>query len=316
MWSSVRLACLLAAGVCAACGAPPEPAAATRDVVVWHKLGSWSGRGLLQTEPFENDTGMLRVDWKATSDAIPADGTFRVFLHSAVSGRRLAVAVDHRGAGSDTAYISEDPRGFYLVIESAGLDWTVDVAEGIPGKQPAERMDRRSSATGVGGVVIGKAAPRSIVVLAPRVPREFEAPADPRIMDQFGRAFIPELLLVQQGQTLEFRNSENELHNVRVDRDGSRSPVFNVATTPFQSYEYSFDSPGFYNVSCDVHQEMRATILVTSTPHATIAGERGDFTFDNVTAGSYDLTMYDGSRRVERPVEITAARTEIIIEGR
>jgi hypothetical protein len=53
---------------------------------------------------------------------------------SAVSGRRLLVAVDHRGAGGDTTYINEDPRGFHLEIESAGLDWSLDVSEGIPAR--------------------------------------------------------------------------------------------------------------------------------------------------------------------------------------
>jgi hypothetical protein len=71
---------------------------------------------------------------QARSDAVAADRLLRIFLHSAVSGRRLAVAVDHQGPGTDTVYINEDPRGFYLVIESTGLRWAVDVAEGIPAK--------------------------------------------------------------------------------------------------------------------------------------------------------------------------------------
>jgi hypothetical protein len=91
--------------------------------------------GVLQTQPFENDTGMLRVVWQARRTRPSADATLRVYLHSAVSGRRLALAVEHRGAGGDTTYINEDPRGFYLVIESTGLEWTVDVAEGIPARQ-------------------------------------------------------------------------------------------------------------------------------------------------------------------------------------
>ncbi|RPI51258.1 MAG: hypothetical protein EHM55_19395 [Acidobacteria bacterium] len=162
----------------------------------------------------------------------------------------------------------------------------------------------------------GRAAPRSIVVLEPTDPGDVAPPADRRVMDQLGRAFIPELQLLQQGQVLEFRNSENELHSVRVDRDGSsRIPVFNVATAPFASYEFRFDTPGFYNVACDVHQEMRALILVTATPHATIAAEDGTFSFSNVTPGSYELTMHDAGRTVVRPVEVTGAPAEIIIAG-
>jgi len=87
---------------------------------------------LLQTEPFISNTGLLRVTWEARGAASPNAGTLRVSLHSDVSGRVLAPVVDHRGAGRDVTYVNEDPRSFYLVIESVTLDWSVEVAEGIP----------------------------------------------------------------------------------------------------------------------------------------------------------------------------------------
>jgi hypothetical protein len=52
-------------------------------------------------------------------------------LHSDVSGRPLAPVVEQHGPGSGVKYITEDPRSFFLVIESKGAEWTVDVAEGI-----------------------------------------------------------------------------------------------------------------------------------------------------------------------------------------
>jgi hypothetical protein len=106
-------------------------------VIVWQKLGTWSGRGVLQTDPFVSDSGMLRVGWEARGAGDPAAATLRVSVHSAVSGRSLAVAVDHRGPGRDTVYINEDPRAFFLVIESANLEWSVDVDEGIPARLTA-----------------------------------------------------------------------------------------------------------------------------------------------------------------------------------
>jgi hypothetical protein len=51
-----------------------------------------------------------------------------------VSGRFVTVAVDHQGAGSGIAYISEDPREFFLVVESSGVDWKVAVEEGAVGE--------------------------------------------------------------------------------------------------------------------------------------------------------------------------------------
>jgi hypothetical protein len=135
MWKAVF--CIVAAAMCACVGCRDSRAHSSRDVIVWHKLGSWSGYGLLQTNPFENETGMLRVEWNARSSGAPANRRLRIDFHSAVSGRSLSVPVDHQGPGSGTAFINEDPRGFFLVIESTGLDWTVDVAEGIPARQAA-----------------------------------------------------------------------------------------------------------------------------------------------------------------------------------
>ncbi len=119
---------LLTACLFAACCSSPQPA--TDDVTVWRPLGSWAGKGLLQTDAFISDTGLLRITWEAHTTNADAD-TLRISVHSAVSGRVLVVAVDHHGAGRDVTYVSEDPRSFFLVIEATGVDWSVEVAEGI-----------------------------------------------------------------------------------------------------------------------------------------------------------------------------------------
>lgn len=113
------------------CRAPQ--AAPPQTVVRWHQLGSWSGRGNLQTESFTSETGSLRVRWETARGA----GPFQLAIHSAISGRPLAIAVDHRGAGRDTAYVNEDPRVFYAVVESADVDWSFSVEEAFTAKTSA-----------------------------------------------------------------------------------------------------------------------------------------------------------------------------------
>ena len=105
--------------------------AATREVVVWRSIGSWSGRGKTQTESFTSDTGSLRVRWQTSHEVPPGDGTFRLTLNSAISGRPLAQAVDYHGVGADTSYLSEDPRVFYVVVDSAHVEWSFTIDEGI-----------------------------------------------------------------------------------------------------------------------------------------------------------------------------------------
>lgn len=126
--------CLLltTAAIGASDGRRVAPAnAATREVVVWRSIGSWSGRGNMQTESFTSDTGSLRVRWHTSHEVRPGDGTFRLTLHSAISGRPLVEAVDHRGVGADTSYVSEDPRVFYVVVDSARVEWSFTIDEGI-----------------------------------------------------------------------------------------------------------------------------------------------------------------------------------------
>ena len=141
--SSVRLFLLLAAGVLFAAGCGLESKPATRDVVIWRNVGSWTGRGPQQTESFIGETGSLRVRWETRNEAVPGRGRLQVTIHSAISGRPLAVAVDHRGVGQDTFYFSEDPRVFYLVVESADLEWSLTVEEGIAATASATQREGR-----------------------------------------------------------------------------------------------------------------------------------------------------------------------------
>jgi len=111
--------------------------------VVWRKLGTWSGHGSMQTDPFISDTGSLRLRWETNREAAPGTGTLRVTLHSDVSGRSLLVAVDTRGVGRDTTYVTEDPRPFFLAVESANVDWTIEAAEAVAATAPAGKPSAR-----------------------------------------------------------------------------------------------------------------------------------------------------------------------------
>jgi hypothetical protein len=132
---AVLLAALagLAAGGCRArADQPPKPAARA---IAWHQLGTWSGRGNLQTESFTSETGALRVRWETapqTGDAASAaTGAFRLTAHSAISGRPLQEVVDHRGLGSGVGYVQQDPHVFYVVVDSSHLSWMFTVEEAI-----------------------------------------------------------------------------------------------------------------------------------------------------------------------------------------
>jgi hypothetical protein len=101
------------------------------DRTAWRVVGTWSGRGNTQTGSFDVATGALRLRWETRNDGSPGAGTFRVSLHSAISGRWLQTVADVRGTGSDAVYVEDEPRLSYLVIESQNVEWTATLEEAV-----------------------------------------------------------------------------------------------------------------------------------------------------------------------------------------
>ena len=100
-------------------------------LVGWRPVETFSGRGSTQTQSFDIGSGQWRIKWEAKNESPPGMGTLEVTVHSAVSGRPLEVAVEHRGNGHGIAYVNEDPRLFHLVIDSSNVDWTVAIEEAV-----------------------------------------------------------------------------------------------------------------------------------------------------------------------------------------
>jgi len=162
------------------------------------------------------------------------------------------------------------------------------------------------------GTVTGKVpgfAPGAfaIVVLEPKTPREFPALTETPVMDQVGQTFSPAVLFVRTGQPVEFRNSDDTLHNVHVTNEDTREGAFNVAIPTENTYSYIFEQDGFYHVGCDIHPAMSAEIISTTTPFATMASADGSYEFDDVPPGSYRLTIYSGGAKTQSDVDVTAS---------
>jgi hypothetical protein len=99
--------------------------------MIWERAGSWSGRGDLETNSFPSSTGYLRFTWETSNETKPGEGRFKLSVGSSISGRLIQAVVDSKGAGRGVEYLSEEPRTFYLKVESANEDWTLTVDEGF-----------------------------------------------------------------------------------------------------------------------------------------------------------------------------------------
>jgi plastocyanin len=96
------------------------------------------------------------------------------------------------------------------------------------------------------------------------------------VMDQANLAFIPHILPVLVGSTVQFPNHDKVSHNVF---SLSRTKKFNLGSYPPGTVKtVVFDKPGIVELRCDVHAEMSAYIMVLKNPYWAVTDGEGNFT--------------------------------------
>jgi plastocyanin len=179
------------------------------------------------------------------------------------------------------------------------------------GSNNAPAPSAPATATVTSSTVSGAVPRNAIVQLIPDGGAPM--PEGPAVMDQYAKQFVPNTLYVRVGQKVEFRNSEDMPHNVTVTRRGPGTEVFNVSTEPQNKHEHTFDRVGQFDVTCDIHPGMQATVIASNSPWTTIADDAGQFTLANVKLGSYTIAVTFEGRTVEQKVAVDAATTTVRI---
>lgn len=157
---------------------------------------------------------------------------------------------------------------------------------------------------------ISGVVPKNAIVTLLPASGELPMPAEPAVLDQVAKQFLPHTLIVRVGQPVEFRNSEDMPHNVSVLRRESGSEVFNVGTEPHQKYVHTFDRAGQFDVKCDIHEGMEATIIAARGPMTTIADDTGRFSIPNVAFGAYRVSLTFSGQTIDQDLQVSGARTE------
>jgi plastocyanin len=130
------------------------------------------------------------------------------------------------------------------------------------------------------------------VVSLQGLPPGAKSPSNPtRVkMDQTQCVFVPRVVVVPAGGTVEFLNSDRLLHNVRGG--GKENPPFNRAQPHARSISIAFKSPEVLRVDCDLHSWMRGWIVVAEHPFYAVTNEEGEFVLENVPPGKYTLQVW------------------------
>ncbi len=125
-------------------------------------------------------------------------------------------------------------------------------------------------------------------------PAKYPAPKDPAVVDQRDKNFVPRVLPVLAGTTVEFKNNDSVLHNV-YSRSGVKT--FDLgAYSNKESKSTVFDKPGRVDVFCAIHTNMHAVVLVFDNPYFAKTDDRGYFEIRNVPEGSYTVALWSDAK--------------------
>jgi len=171
-------------------------------------------------------------------------------------------------------------------------------------KRPAVALDRRP-----GIADLGAAEPRDLpdllrsVVYLESAPRgAFESgESGHAVMDQRNETFVPHVLAIMTGTTVDFPNSDKFYHNVFSLSKPARFDLGRYPAGRFRSIR--FDKPGIVRVFCDIHSHMNAYILVFSHPFFTLTDQEGRYRIDSIPPGSYNVVAWnEGTASDAKPV--------------
>ncbi len=166
------------------------------------------------------------------------------------------------------------------------------------------------------GDVMGKVAapgmrsPENIAVYVASIPgKTFPPPAQHAQMDQLHLAFVPHVLVVLKGTTVDFKNEDPVGHNVYWPAiNHNRKLAHNMGTWPQGiAKPFTFNDLGDVPLLCNVHPEMSGYIIVVPTPYFALTDKAGNFDIKNVPPGTYTLTTWsEQAKPVTKTVTVGA----------
>ena len=164
--------------------------------------------------------------------------------------------------------------------------------------RPARRVARRYPTGGTSGPAEQPRVP-AVVHLRGAVSAP-DAPPTAEIV-QRDSTFIPPLVVVPVGGSVAFPNDDPFFHNVF---SYSRPARFDLGRYPQgETKSVNFDEPGYVKVFCEIHDWMRAAVLVVDNPYFAQVEEDGSFRLEGVPAGSHTLVVTD-FQQGERTIDV------------
>jgi plastocyanin len=113
----------------------------------------------------------------------------------------------------------------------------------------------------------------------------------PVVMDQIGCKYVPHVIALMRGGSVEFRNSDGTMHNIHTLPTVEGSQPIDISQGPKGTPQVKqFNQPEvMLPVRCNNHPWMNAFINVSATPFFAVTDADGHFSISGVPAGTYTL---------------------------
>ena len=142
---------------------------------------------------------------------------------------------------------------------------------------------------------VSRPAPRgseisNVVVFLKDVPRHGDVESTHATIMQQDEAFVPRVVAVTRGSTIDFPNSDPFFHNLF---SLSRGNSFDLGRYPRgETRSRRFPTAGLVKVYCHIHSHMTASIMVFDHPYFRIPSADGSFAIDDVPPGTYQVSAW------------------------
>ena len=115
------------------------------------------------------------------------------------------------------------------------------------------------------------------------------------VLDQTKCQFVPHVVIVPVGATLQIKNSDPIMHNVHL-LSVENDPINKAQPKDGPVVQTKFTLPEIFKVQCNIHKWMSAWIVAADHPYVAVTDDKGQFKLADVPpapgAGFYEMEIW------------------------
>lgn len=196
---------------------------------------------------------------------------------------------------------------FFIAAHAAWAQAAIEGTVPLPDSVSTQVMAKRYEVVSRGGV-LSTDPPVAVIWIEGKFPPPESLPTPQIVQKDF--MFDPTLLPIQVGTTVEFPNEDEEYHNVFSYSRPKRFDLGRYMPDERPIPSQVFNETGLVTLRCDIHQHMRAIILIIDSPHFVTSSSSGEFRLEGLPEGDFVLKAWiDSKTTLEMPVTLVSGET-------